>query len=100
MNITVYLASCCKKVVKDFGKAEKVSCYAVKENTRNQLYKQEKRTCRACFRVRKFFSVIYTCCYVIINVAARFCLIEQKMEELRRWKNILAMKRCRKNSKS
>ena len=52
------------------------------------------------FRVRKFFSVIYACCYVIINVAARFCLIEQKMEELRRWKNILAMKRCRKNSKS
>ena len=100
MNITVYLASCCKKVVKDFGKAEKVSCYAVKEKTRNQLYKQEKRTCRACFRVRKFFSVIYTCCYVIINVAAIFCLIEQKMEELRIWKNTLAMKRCRKNSKS
>lgn len=51
-------------------------------------------------RVRKFFSTIFAFCCVIINVAARFCFIKQKMEELRKWKNILAMKRCRKNSKS
>ena len=55
MNITVYLASCCKKVVKDFGEAEKVSCYIVKEKTRNQLYKQEERICRAFFECVIFF---------------------------------------------
>lgn len=55
MNITVYLASCCKKVVKDFGEAEKVSCYIVKEKTRNQLYKQGERTCRACFTSAQIF---------------------------------------------
>lgn len=55
MNITVYLVSCCKKVVKDFGEAEKVSCYIVKEKTRNQLYKQEERICRAFFECANFF---------------------------------------------
>ena len=52
------------------------------------------------FQVRKFFSTIFAYCCAIISVAARFCLIEQKMEGLRKWKNTLAMKRCRKNSKS
>ena len=59
MNITVYLASCCKKVVKDFSKAEKVSCYVVKEKTRNQLYKQEERTCRVFSSAQIFFRDLY-----------------------------------------